>query len=61
MNTERNDDRRHLDNLPAIQMHDSCIAMVATEQSKITKSIASDPIYQGGIFRFSVTSPKQSS
>ena len=61
MNAERNDDWRHLDNLPAIQMHDSCIAMVATGQSKISKSVASDPIHQGGIFRFSVTSPKQSS
>lgn len=58
MNTERNHDRNHHDDLSSFQTHSS-IALVTSGPSKFSNAIVSDPICQDGIFRFSVTSQRR--
>jgi hypothetical protein len=58
MNTDRNHDRNHDDDLSAFQAH-SGIALVARGPSKFSNTMVSDPIYQDGIVRFSVSSQRR--
>jgi hypothetical protein len=61
MNVERSDDRSQNDDLCATEVHDGSIAMLAMGPSKLSNTIVSDPIYQGGVFRFSVKSARRCS
>lgn len=58
MNTERNYDRNKQDDLSSSQALRS-IASVTSGPSKLSKAIVSDPIYQDGIVRFSVSSQRR--
>lgn len=58
MNAERNHDRNHLEDLSAFSARGS-IVLVASVASKSSDPIVTDPIYDKGIFRFSVTSQRR--
>lgn len=58
MNAERTYDRNHNDDLSAFPANGS-IVLVASGPSKVSNPIISDPIYENGIFRFSVTSQRR--
>jgi hypothetical protein len=56
MNAEPSDDRGHHDGVSDHDAHCGSIATLETTPSKLSKAVVSDPIYQDGIFRFSVRS-----
>jgi hypothetical protein len=58
MNAERSHDRSHHEDLSAFLANGS-IVPVASDPSKVSDPIVSDPILENGVFRFSVTSPKR--
>ena len=55
MHADRAYDQNHNDDLSALPANGR-ITVVASVPSKLSKATISDPIYQDGIFRFSVTS-----
>lgn len=59
MDAERTRQRNHHDDLFALQTHGGSVAPVASGPSKLSNSTVSDPIYQDGIYRFSVTSQRR--
>jgi len=59
MDAERNDSRNHHDDLSALEPQGGSIAMLVSSPSKYSSLIVSDPIYQSGIVRFSVTSRRR--
>jgi hypothetical protein len=59
MHAERSHDRNHRDDLSALQPQGGSVALVGTGPSKLSNSIVSDPIFQDGIYRFSVTSQRR--
>jgi hypothetical protein len=58
MNAERAYDRNHHEDPSAFSAKGS-IVLVASGPSRLSDPIVSDPIYENGIFRFSVTSQRR--
>ena len=58
MNAERTYDRNHHEDPSASSAQDS-IVLATSGPSKFSTPIVSDPIYENGIFRFSVTSQRR--
>ena len=58
MNDERTHHRNHQEDLSAFSANGS-IVLVASGPSGLSNPIVSDPIYENGIFRFSVTSQRR--
>lgn len=58
MNADRTHDRNHHEDLSAFSAKGSIIE-VESGPSKFSNPIVSDPIFENGIFRFSVTSQRR--
>lgn len=61
MNAERNHDWNQHDDMSAFQSHGGSSALVQNGPSTRWNLIVSEPIYQSGILRFSVTSQRSRS